>query len=84
MRMASWLGSPWLWVAWTVALCVLAVVAALLKGAEGEDRAKLLRLGRNGTLVALALLALAVVLGPDQATLHSPAGVSRLHSWAVE
>jgi hypothetical protein len=72
-----WRGSPTWHIGWLLALCVLAVLAALLKDAEGERRAKLLRTGLVVGLVGLGFLVLAVVMGPDYATLSTPSGVTR-------
>ena len=83
-RVGSWLGSPWLWVGWLVALCVLAVLAALLKDADAADRSRFLRMGAVVGAVGLVFLVLAVVLGPDQATMHTPSGVTTLTSEGIE
>ncbi|HUR51295.1 MAG TPA: hypothetical protein VMZ11_04145 [Mycobacteriales bacterium] len=77
-KLASWLGSPALWCGWIAALCVLAVLGALLKGAEGEQRQKLVRAGAVVGLIGVAFLMLATFLGPDQPVLTSPAGSSVL------
>jgi hypothetical protein len=82
-QIGSWLGSPWLWVGWLVALCVLAVLGALLKGAEGEERQRLFRAGLVTGLVGLAFLGLATFLGPDEALLQTPSGVATLTGGAV-
>ena len=73
----SWGGSPWWYLAWTVALCVLAVLGALLKGAEGEDRTRLFRMGLVVGVVGLVFVALGVATGPEP-TLSTPSGVSPL------
>lgn len=74
----SWRGSPWWHLGWLVALCVLAVLGALLKGAEPARRERLLRAGLVVGLVGLVLLVLAVVLGPEHALRYTPTGVSSL------
>jgi hypothetical protein len=82
-QIGSWLGSPWLWVGWLVALCVLAFLGALLKGAEGEQRQRLFYMGLVTGLVGLVLLGLATFMGPDEALLHTPSGVTTLTGGAV-
>jgi hypothetical protein len=74
----SWLGSPWPYAGWLVCLCVLAVLGALLKGAEGAARQRILRAGLVVGLVGLVFVVLATALGPDYSTLHTPSGVTRL------
>lgn len=72
-----WRGSPTWHLGWLVALCVLAVLAALLKDAEAARRRQLLRAGLVVGVVGLGFVALAVVMGPDYATLSTPDGTSR-------
>jgi hypothetical protein len=74
----SWRGNPWFYLLFVVLLCAFAAVVALLKGAEGQQRASLRRALVVVVVAALAAFALAVVTGPDHATLHSPQGVSRI------
>jgi hypothetical protein len=81
-RLGSWSGQPWFYLAWTVALCALAVLGALLKGAEAEQRRRLLNLGLGVGVVGLVFVVLAVALGPD-ATLRTSEGVSVLTGGAV-
>jgi hypothetical protein len=76
-RLGSWGGNPWFYVGWIVLLCVLAVLGALLKGAEGEDRKRLFSTGLVVGVVGLVFVALAVTTGPEP-TLHTPAGVGPL------
>jgi hypothetical protein len=59
-------GSPRWYLLWLLALCTLAVVAALLYGAEGAVRARLMRLGP----VLLAIAALCLVLTATQGPQH--------------
>jgi len=82
-QVGTWLGSPGWWLGWVVALTVLAVLGALLKGAEGAERQRLFRAGLVTGLVGLVFLGLAVFMGPDEATLHAPSGVTPLTSGAV-
>jgi hypothetical protein len=77
-ELESWRGSPWWYLGWIVALCVLAVLGALLKDAEGEQRSRLVRTGLAVGLLGLACALLAVALGPDHATLYAPNGISRI------
>jgi hypothetical protein len=71
----SWRGSPWFHLGWIGALTVLAVLGALLEGAEGERRQRLFRTGALIGVVGLGFLVLAVLLGPDHATLLTRNGV---------
>jgi hypothetical protein len=52
-------GSPWFFLGWQLALCAIAVLVALLRGAEGRVRSRIIRaLGITG-VAALILLVLA-------------------------
>ena len=56
-------GSPWFFIGWQLALCVIAVLVALLRGAEGRARSRIIRaLGVAGA-AALILLVLAGTSG---------------------
>lgn len=77
-RLESWRGEPWFFLLWLVLLCVATAIVALLKGAEGEARTSLRRALVITVLAALACLTLAVTMGPDHATVSSPAGVTRI------
>ena len=56
-------GSPWFFIGWQLALCVIAVLVALLRGAEGRARSRIIRaLGVAGA-AALILLVLADTSG---------------------
>jgi hypothetical protein len=61
-----WPGSPWFFIGWQLALCAIAALVALLRGAEGRVRFLLLR----ALLVAAGLAAVMFVLA-------NVAGVSR-------
>ncbi|MFJ9541236.1 hypothetical protein ACIRPX_28760 [Streptomyces sp. NPDC101225] len=37
----AWSGSPWFFLCWQLALCVIVVLAALLRGAEGQVRTRI-------------------------------------------
>jgi hypothetical protein len=83
LRVGSWTGSPFMWLGWLAALCVLAVLGALLKGAEGEHRTTLLRVGAVVGGIGLVFLALAMTTGDQDPTLTTPKGVSVLTGGAV-
>jgi hypothetical protein len=52
-------GSPWFFIGWQLALCAIAVLVALLRGAEGRVRSRIIRaLGITG-VAAVILLVLA-------------------------
>ena len=38
-----WRGSPWFFIGWQLALCAIAVLVALLRGAEGRVRSRIVR-----------------------------------------
>src|SRR5215475_9620529 len=46
----AWRGSPWFFIGWQLALCAIAVLVALLRGAEGRTRFRIIR----GLGIALA------------------------------
>ena len=73
-RFGSWTGNPAWWVAWTVVLCVLAVLAALMKGAEPADRRRLFRLGAGLGALGLVFVALAVTTGHQDPQVSTPTG----------
>ena len=55
----AWRGSPWFFLGWQLALCAIAVLVALLRGAEGPVRSRIIRaLGIAGA-AAVIMLALA-------------------------
>ena len=59
----AWRGSPWFFIGWQLALCAIAVLVALLRGAEGQVRTRIIRtLGIAGA-AALILLVLAATGG---------------------
>jgi hypothetical protein len=63
----AWRGSPWFFIGWQLALCAIAVLVALLRGAEGRMRSRIVRaLGVTG-VAALILLVLAGTGGFTQA-----------------
>jgi uncharacterized membrane protein YgaE (UPF0421/DUF939 family) len=53
----AWRGSPWFFLGWQLALCAIAVLVALLRGAEGRLRARIIRaLGIAGAAAVILLL----------------------------
>jgi hypothetical protein len=62
-HLTTWRGSPWFFIGWQLALCAIAVLVALLRGAEGPVRSRIIRaLGVTG-VVAVVLLVLAATGG---------------------
>jgi hypothetical protein len=55
----AWRGSPWFFLGWQVALCAIAVLVALLRGAEGRVRSRIIRTLAIAGAAALILLVLA-------------------------
>ncbi len=56
----AWRGSPWFFIGWQLALCVIAVLVALLRGAEGPVRARIIRALAIAGVAAVIMLVLAV------------------------
>jgi hypothetical protein len=53
----TWRGSPWFFIGWQLALCAIAVLAAILRGAEGRARSRIIRaLGITGAAAAILLV----------------------------
>jgi hypothetical protein len=53
----AWRGSPWFFIGWQLALCAIAVLAALLRGAEGPVRSRIIRaLGITGAAAVILLV----------------------------
>jgi hypothetical protein len=59
----AWRGSPWFFIGWQVALCAIAVLVALLRGAEGRVRTRVVRALVLAGAAALVMLALAATGG---------------------
>ena len=59
----AWRGSPWFFIGWQLALCAIAVLVALLRGAEGRIRARIIRALGIAGVAALILLVLAALGG---------------------
>ena len=56
---AAWRGSPWFFIGWQFALCAIAVLVALLRGAEGRVRTRIVSALAIAGVAALILLMLA-------------------------
>jgi hypothetical protein len=59
----AWRGSPWFFIGWQLALCAIAVLVALLRGAEGRTRSRIIRALGVAGVAALILLGLAALGG---------------------
>ena len=59
----AWRGSPWFFLGWQLALCAIAVLMALLRGAEGPVRTRIIRALAITGVAALIMLALAAAGG---------------------
>ena len=55
----AWRGSPWFFIGWQLALCAIAVLVALLRGAEGPVRSRIIRALVIAGAVAVIMLLLA-------------------------
>ena len=55
----AWRGSPWFFIGWQLALCAIAVLVALLRGAEGRLRTRIIRALAIAAVAAAILLVLA-------------------------
>ncbi len=62
-HLTTWRGSPWFFLGWQLALCAIAILVALLRGAEERARLRIIRaLGVVGA-VAVVMLVLAATGG---------------------
>jgi hypothetical protein len=59
----AWRGSPWFFIGWQLALCAIAVLVALLRGAEGRVRSRIIRALSIAGAAAVILLVLAATGG---------------------
>ncbi len=59
----TWRGSPWLFIGWQLALCAITVLVALLRGADGQVRARIVRTFQIVSVVAVVTLVLAITGG---------------------
>jgi hypothetical protein len=71
-RVETWRGSPWFFVGWQLCLCAVAVIVALLRGADPGLRTRLLRLLAGVLALAALLYALAVVGGWAYPVISTP------------
>ena len=59
----AWRGSPWFFIGWQLALCAIAILVALLRGAEGRVRSRIIRALGIAGVAAVILLGLAATGG---------------------
>ena len=59
----AWRGSPWFFLGWQLALCAIAALVALLRGAEGRVRSRIIRALAITGVAAVILLVLAATGG---------------------
>ena len=59
----TWPGSPWFFLGWQLALCAIAVLVALLRGADSRMRPRFARALRVALVVAEIMFVLANVVG---------------------
>jgi hypothetical protein len=59
----AWRGSPWFFIGWQLALCAIAILVALLRGAEGHMRSRIIRTLAIAGAAAVILLVLAATGG---------------------
>ena len=59
----AWRGSPYFFLGWQLALCAIAILVALLRGAEGPARARMIRALGIAGVAALVMLALTAAGG---------------------
>jgi len=58
-HVTSFRGSPWFFIGWQLALCAIAVLVALLRGAEGRARSRVIRALTIVLVAAVIMLVLA-------------------------
>src|ERR1700760_829110 len=71
-RVETWRGSPWFFLGWQLCLCALAVIVALLRGADPGLRTRLLRLLVVVLVLAAVMYGLAVAGGGAYPVLSTP------------
>ena len=59
----TWRGSPWFFLGWQLALCAIAILVALLRGADGRVRTRITRALGVAAAVAVIMLVLAAAGG---------------------
>jgi hypothetical protein len=62
-HLTTWRGSPWFFTGWQLALCATAILAAILRGAEGRARFRVTRTLQIVLVAAAIMLVLAAVGG---------------------
>jgi hypothetical protein len=62
-ELTTWRGSPWFFLGWQLALCAIAVLVAVLRGAEGQARLRIIQALAMLLVVAAVLLGLAATGG---------------------
>jgi hypothetical protein len=62
-QLTTWRGSPWWFIGWQLALCAIAVLVALLRGADGRVRFRVIRTLQIVLVAAAIMLMLAVAGG---------------------
>jgi len=62
-HLTTWRGSPWFFIGWQLALCVIAVLVALLRGAAGQARARIIHALGIMLVTAVIMLVLAATGG---------------------
>ena len=62
-EVTTWRGSPWFFIGWQLALCAIAVLVAMLRGADGRVRARIIRTLPIVLVLAVIMLVLAVAGG---------------------
>jgi hypothetical protein len=62
-QMTTWRGSPWWFIGWQLALCAIAVLVAMLRGADGRVRMRITRILQIAVVLAVILLVLASIGG---------------------
>jgi hypothetical protein len=71
-RIETWRGSPWFFLGWQLCLCAVAVLVALMRGADRGLRTRLLWLLAGTLALATAMYALAVVGGWPYPVVSTP------------
>jgi hypothetical protein len=62
-QLTTWRGSPWWFIGWQLALCAIAVLVAMLRGADGRVRVRITRTLQIAAVLAVILLVLASIGG---------------------
>jgi hypothetical protein len=62
-QLTTWRGSPWWFIGWQLALCAIAILVAMLRGADGRVRVRITRTLQIAAVLAVILLVLASIGG---------------------